>query len=407
MAATASAQLESDAVPHERTISDSDAIVRELEDSRHHFGAIRVRPLFSLRDFGYDNNVLGTSTDPIGDFHSTVGFGAHGILPIGSKMYLQGLALPEYTWYQKLTNRRRFGGSYGASALGLFNRMSVEAGVDTFIGSTVLNSEQETEVPGTRTDLSGRLEIEILRRLSIYGGGEREQQRYSPLSDDQALPIRQLERNETAVRGGVRYRFASYVDFSLGFEHTNTRFLAGTDRDNQSDAVILGIHYDRPRSFLNLSVGARTGKADNPGVFPDYSTTTGSYYLSHDLSAPVAVDVYGHRGLGYSLTGTNAYYLETRNGAGATFSVGRRLAFRGFAEGGTNAYPLPVVVGSSPVKRTDSAITAGGGVAIRLYRKVALSVLASNTRYTSNLPGFDRSIFRVTTGLSFTGDYFR
>ena len=405
---TASAQLESDAVPHARTIAPSEAVRQELEDSRYHLGPMRIRPLFSLRDLGYDNNVLGTSTNQIADFHSTVGFGAHGILPLGSKMYFQGVALPEYTWYQKLTDRRNLGGNYGGSVIGLFNRMSLEAGADTFRGSTILNSEQESKVPGTRTHLFGRAELEILQRLSVYGSAESQRQRYSPVRDDQseASPIRQLERNETAARGGVRYRFASYLDFSLGVEHTNTRFLAGGERDNRSDAVILGVHYDRPRSFINLSVGSRTGKADHPGVFPDYSTTTGSYYASHDLSAPVAFDVYGHRGIGYSLTTTNAYYLETRNGAGVTVAVGRRLALRGFGEGGSNVYPLPILVGSS-VKRTDNALTAGGGVAIRIYRKVALDLLASNSRYTSNIAGNGRSIFRLTTGLSFTGAFFQ
>jgi hypothetical protein len=406
---TASAQLESDEVPHTRIIAPTEAIRQELEDSRYHLGPMRVRPLFSLRDVGYDNNVLGTSVNQVADFHSTVGLGAHGVLPVGSKMYFQTVALPEYTWYQKLTDRRSLGGSYSGSLLGLFNRMSVEAGADSFRGPTVLNSEQQTSVPATRTHLFSRVEVEFLKRLSVYGSGESEQQRYSPVRDDptEAAAILQLERNETAARGGLRYRFASWLDFSLGVEHTNTTFLTGTDRDNHSDAVILGVRYDRPRSFINLSVGSRTGKADHPGVFPDYSATTGSYYASHDLSAPVAFDVYGHRGIGYSITATNPYYLETRNGAGVTVAVGRRLALRGFGEGGSNAYPVPIAVGSTSVKRMDSAVTAGGGVAFRLHRKVALSVLASNSRYTSNIAGNDRSIFRLATGISFTGDFFR
>ena len=408
MAATVSAQLESDAVPHARTIAPSEAIRQELEDSRYHLGPMRVRPLVSLRDFGYDNNVFGSSTNQIADFHSIVGLGAHGILPVGSKMYLQALLLPEYTWYQKLADRRSFGGSYGGSLLGLFNRMSLEAGADTFRGTTILNSEQPTAVLGTRTQLFGRAEVEILKRLSVYGSAESQRQRYSPVRDDQSerSAILQLQRSETAARGGLRYRFASWIDFSLGVEHTNTRFLTATDRDNHSDAVILGVHYDRPRSFVNVSVGSRTGKADHPGVFPDYSATTGSYYASHQLSAPVTFDVYGHRGIGYSLTTTNAYYLETRNGIGATVAVGRRLALRGFGEGGSNAYRLPILAGSQ-TKRTDNVITEGGGVAFRLYRKIALSLLASNSRYASNIAGNDRSIFRLTTALSFTGDFFR
>src|SRR5476649_1300248 len=82
-ATTSSDQLESDQVPHTRTIAPSEAIRQELEDSRYHLGPMRVHPLFSLRDVGYDNNVLGTSTNQVADFHSTVGLGAHGILPVG------------------------------------------------------------------------------------------------------------------------------------------------------------------------------------------------------------------------------------------------------------------------------------------------------------------------------------
>jgi hypothetical protein len=400
----AAAQLASDIVPRERTIPRREQMERDLDDARVHLGPFRIEPLFGLRDVGYENNVFGTTDDPVADWRATVSAGADVILPVGNKNYLLGRALPEYTWYSKLTNRRAFGGTYGGSWLALFNRLSLEAGAETSSQIAPVNSEVEQSIPGTRDDVFARGEIEVFRRLALFASAQRRRQRYE--TSDEAVPIiaDRLERDEEVVRGGVRYKWRSWLDFSAAVERGTTEFVSATNRDNETNAVIFGLHYDRPRLFLNVSAGQREGTPRGLSTFPEFSTTTGSYYLEYQLGAPPRVDVSGHRRVTYSLTDASPYFFETRNGAGVTIPVGTRFGIRALGEVGTNDYP--VVAGQTTPKRQDDVTMFGGGIAVRLYRRTYLSIVASETRYDSNL-AFDRTIFRVSTLISLRGQAFR
>src|SRR5581483_8859543 len=294
-----------------------------------------VQPSFAIRDFGYDSNVFGTQDNPVGDWRSTISAGARAIVPLGPKMYLRGNAIPEYTWYRKLTNRSGFGGNYEANLLGLFNHLSVEAGGSAFKGITLVSSELERATMGTRADGHVDADLRIFQRLGVFGTVRAQRQRYDLTAEDRALGdnILDLERNESLVRGGVQYRFRSFFSISVAAEKTRTNFLTETNRNNESNAAVLGIRYDRPRSFLNVSVASRRGEGrDALSIFPRYRTTTGSYYASHELASRILVDAYGNRGVAFSLTAVNPYYFETRNGAGLTIPIGRRIALRGFGE---------------------------------------------------------------------------
>src|SRR5262249_55284164 len=156
--------------------------------------------------------------------------------------------------------------------------------------------------------------------------------------------------------------------------------------------------YDRPRSFLNLTASNRKWKPIDPAStgFQRLSKTSGAYYASHELAARLVVSVYGNRGIGYSLTADNTYYVESRQGASIVIPAGQRVALRLFGETGKNDYPVFV----QGIQRSDDVRSYGGGLAMRLYRNVTLTAVASQTKYDSNVPGNNRSIFRITTLIS-------
>jgi hypothetical protein len=403
-AAIADAQLVTDRVPRERTVPRGVELRHQLETSRYRVGVIRLRPIFSLRDSGYDSNVFGSSTDPVADWRSTVSAGSNLIVPLGRKMYATGVANPEYTYYNKLVNRRLFGGTYGGSLVGLFNRLSAEAGGNSSKIMAPVNSENERSAAGTRRDAFARTEIEFLSRLSVFGSAERQQQRYDPMTADPTgeLNLSQLERDETSLRAGIRYSVRSYFDVAVAQETSRTAFVTNRQSDNASRATLLNIHYDRPRFFLNLSGGSR--KFEPRGEFsrlPAASTGTGSYYAEYQLAAPVLIDAYGHRSAVYSLDPANPFFYETRTAIGLTFPVGQRAGLRGFYEIGSNAYPNAA---PGSLRRRDDVRIAGGGITYRVYRKAMLTIVASQSRYDSNVVDLSRSLFRVSSLLSFTGE---
>lgn len=399
------AQLSTDEVPQHRTVPKSEEIQDQLNDSRWHLGAIRLRPIFGLRDAGYNDNVFGSIDDPVADWGGTVSAGADLLLPMGRKLYLRGTANPQYTWYKKVASRRMMGGVYGGSILGLFNHLLIETGGSSSKTILPINSEVERATPGQQTSLFANTEVDVFERLAVFGSAERLKQRYESGGDLLDYDPGQLERDETYVQGGLRYKPRSYFDVSIAAENARTEFVTATRNDNQSTAIVGGIHYDRPRLFIALSAGNR--RIEPRGAFssfPAFNAPIGSYFATAQLGVPLAIDVYGHRGIMYSLLSTDRYFDETRNGIGGTVLFGRRLGLRAFTERGSNRYSL---VATSPLRRNDNVSIVGGGIAYRVYRNIVVMFIASDTRYDSNFDTFDRSIFRLGATLSLTGDMFQ
>ncbi len=400
-------QVTSDQVPRERTIPLRQQIDGEMAESRFQLGPIRLEPELNLRNIGYDSNVFGTPENPVSDWTATVSAGVDALLPIGRKLYLRGAVLPEYTWFAELKDRRNLGGHFDGALLALFNRMSLEAGAGSDESLANVSSEIQRPVVSNTSRVYAKSEIDVLRRLSLFGDWEGHDLNYDqPADAGNAYDVTLLDRRDTVARGGIRYHFRPWFDIAVGAEKTRAEFDKQPEvRDNQSTATVIGIHYDRPRSFLELWAGQRKGEALNGSQFPTYSGTTGSYFASYFLRRRLELQAFGSRSIVPGLFVANPYFVEIRNGAGISSAVGSRTTLRLYGEIGTNDYPVEVVVGGENVtKRADDVKTYGGGFSFRLFRTVHLVIDASESKYTSNISGFDRSIFRVTSGLSFRGD---
>jgi hypothetical protein len=404
------AQLTSDLVPRERLVPRGEQIRRDLEDARYHIGPFRVQPKLTIRDLGYNNNVFGTTDNPVSDWTATVAGGAHWTLPFGPKTYFRGDLIPEYTYYQKLTNRRFFGGTYNASALGLFNHLSLEATAGTAKNLTIVSSEIEAPVIRRTNNFAVDGELEFSRALSIFANVAGDNPRFTAegTPDFELGVINQLDRNDRAARAGIRFRPVTFFDIGIGAEQTSSDFqVQPLARDNKSRAALLTMHYDRPRAFANVTVARRTGEASNGSIFPKYDTTTGSYFASYSLVAPIALEAYGDRRVIYGVFADYPYFFELRNGLGARVRVGNRLILRAFGEKGSNDYNIPGRTGGGINSRKDDVTTYGAGFAARMYRDIAVNVGLSKSEYISNLDAYTRSIVRLYTGITFSGGFAR
>lgn len=409
VATTLSAQLADDRVPHERTVPLREQVKSELTTYPHRLGPIRIFPQFQLRNFGYNSNVYGTEEDVVSDYTATVAAGVRYLMPFGQKVFVRGELMPEYTYYQELEENRATGGNYTGSLLGLYNRMSFEVGASRSDQLQLVSSESERVSEVTVDGAVARLEIDVLPRVALFGSFvQRDYQYDTPAAPVEAPRFEQLERTDEAVRAGVRYRISSFFDVSAAVENTSSEFENdAAARGNESDAMLLGIHYDRPRMFVDLSAGLRDGKGSAEGSsYNEYSEVTGSYYLNYKLGRPVELETYGNRSVVNGLFVSNPWFLETRGGAGILFHAGDRVIVRTFGEAGSNEYPEPVLVGGTDiVERADDVLTYGTTLAFRIWRSAALEVTASQNEYDSNIDGFDRSVLRVSTGIRFRPDF--
>jgi len=407
-AGSARAQLISDDVPQVRTIPAKEEVDADMQAARFHLGPIRMIPTITVRDAGYDNNVFGTTVNPISDWSFTVRGGLRFIVPFGTKIYLRAAALPEYTWYDKLEERRGFGGLYEASLYGFFNRMTVQLrGYDqeTFVQ---YSSEVPTKVLTRTQDASGGFEIEILRRLAFFAKAEGMRSRYSTEGQIPGDPVNLNDRTDTSVRGGPRYYVTPDWSVSAAVEQTWSDFVnQPLVRDNQSRAYLLGVQYVRPRLFFNLSGGYRTGDPRDGSLYPSYSTGTGSFFASFFALRWLEFQAYGRRRVQYSLSTDNPYYFENRIGGQINLEVLDRVLLRAYGEAGPNQYPVGQVNDGVVTHRRDQVTLFGGGASMVVVRPVVLTALVTRTEYNGNVPGNDRTITRFTLMMAFNGEYVR
>jgi len=402
----ARAQLSGDQVPRQRTIPIRESVKKQIEDNRFHLGPIRVTPFLDLRNTGYNNNLFGTQENRKSDFTATVAAGVHTITPFGAKTFLLVDLVPEYTVYAKYSELNQGGHKVKGSLLGLFNRVSTElTGLDSS-GVRQINSESERAATEDRKGGIAGLEVDILQRLSVFGNGETEKLRFSgqELADVPDSNVRRLDRDETAIRTGVRYRFSPSFDVSGQVEKTKSEFsIAPAARDLQTTAYLLGVRVDRPRIFVNLSGGTRKREALNGSSVPENSGGSGSYFVSYALSRS-SFDVFGARQTVFSID--SPYFIETRNGIGANLQTGYRYLWRAFGQVGNNSYPASVLAsGGTQIKRSDDVREYGLTLGIRLFRKAALTVRVSKSVYRSDVSSLDRDIFRTGIGITYSGDF--
>ncbi len=308
------AQLVTNVVPRERTVPIQESIDAAMSAAQWRLGGLRLQPQIGVREMGYNDNVYGTDEDEaVEDWTATVFGGMKAYLPLGAKgsadqqspsgIYLvQRARLPSAFWR---TLRR----------LGVRILQSAHPG-----GNRVRAGHPERRELGARdagdsrcTGGSAKFELEIFRRLALFGGVDARDIAYEDPDqvDDPELRFSELGRTESAARAGIRYRWSSFLDVSVLQETTTTEFeTAPFARDNESEALLIGIYYDRPKFFLNITGGSRDGSPANGSTFPAYTETTGSWFAEYRLTAPIDIQAFGSRDVVYGLYADNPYFLE-------------------------------------------------------------------------------------------------
>ncbi len=398
--------LASDSVPLGRTIPEQEAVANDIARARYHLGPIRLLPAFAVNNAGYDSNVFGT-TDPVGDWTATISAGSRFLLPMGAKMVLVADAFPEYTWYATLTQRDQFGGNYGGTLYGFFNRVTTEFGARYTERFYIYSSEIESPVFTKNEDGVARVEVELGVHWSVFGQGEINKVRYDQIQGppEQEIGVARNNRTAWAGRGGLRYRIspdwqvAGLIEKSWADFEVEPRL-----RNSTSNAYLGSLEYNRPRLFINVIGGLREGQGDDAVFFPKYSAGVGSFFTSFFALSWLELQAFGHREVQYSITNENPYYFQSRIGGKINIQIGPRLLLRGYGLTGPNNYPRAQPVQDvGLVKRRDEQTQYGGGFSVLAWRPIVVTGQYTRNQTTSNIPGNARSYDRYTLFLSFSG----
>lgn len=393
-------QLRTEDVARERTLPLEETVRIEADEAKFRLGPVRLLPRIGLTNLGYNNNVIGaTSSQPaVGDWTGTISAGLGYLVPVGGSFYLRGEAVPEYTWFKDLAERRAWGGSLAASVLALPKAFRLEAGGAWNRGTIFYSSEVVT--PVVQESQSGRvhLDVPVTSRISVFAVGE---VRKTTHPDDSQTIFSATDRREDVVRGGVSFQVAEHLRFSAAAERNRARFeTQATFRDNTGTGYFGSVFYDRERFFVNLVLGVRRYEPED-STFEPFSGTTGGLFVSYFITRRLEAQLVGRRGVSNSVTNQSSYYVETTGGGALSYAIGRKLKVLAFGESGTNEYPLPDV--ATGTRRQDDLTRYGMAMTYALTPFVSLSGRVTRDELRSNLPGLDRSITYFNMGLNLSG----
>jgi len=403
------AQLITNVVPQERLESEEDQVKKDMDNARFHLGPVRLLPSFSVPNAGYNSNIYGTTENPVSDWTFTLQAGARFLLPMGPKMYFRVNAFPSYTWSVNFPERNNFGGAFDASVLGFFNHAFLNLNGFYNEGYSIYSSQFPALTLVTTHGGTGELEVRIVSRFSLFGGGYLQVVDYAQPGGTlpEQFDVRLNNRTDTAVRGGLRYHFSPQWSVGLMVEETWSDFqLVPETRNNHSTGYLLTLNYNKPKFYLNLTGGYRQGEAIDNSLFPSYETGIGSFFASYYPIHWLEVQGYGHRSVNYAVTDPlQPYYFENRLGGGVNIQFLSRFLLRGFALEGPNQYPIRISGGApTPDQRV---LTYGGGLSIKLIGKAVLTATWTRNDYEQTVGYAGRSYDVFITNLTFSGEFQR
>lgn len=389
--------------PAGRPVDRKGELAAAVAEARLRLGAVRVAPEISLQDVEYVRNLLGSAgaATPT-DFTATVSGGFRAYLPTGPRATWTAYALPEYVWWQKEAGRRRLDGLYGAGLDAFFNRLTLQASAGSDAQQQVLTAEVPRLINARQDHAGGMAELRLTGAVDAFVSGTLIRQRTlgNPAKDPFAALLAELDRDESVVRAGLRWRPGSWL-VGLGAEHSDVRFAdrrpGAVDRSNQGTAPVLELGREHGRIFFQADIAQRSLTAKQGAAFAKFDKTTGHAAISFAVTPTAEIFVYGSRNLVYSLLADFSYFDDLRHGAALHVKFGRRTRGSLFVETGTLDYTA--ILPGAP-HRKDDLTSYGGLVSFQLLRGAVLGLQGSHTQFTSNLPGAGRTL--STLGLTVT-----
>jgi hypothetical protein len=386
------------------TATTEQTLLKSMGDAPWRLGAVRVQPWLGLRDVAYIDNVFGSADDPQSDLTLTFGAGLKAYLPVGEKVVLAAHILPEYVWWRDNDQLSDWHYRYGAGVFGFFNRMTLEVKGHATEQQGYVSAELERlEVSRTR-GADALVDVDIAGPFAFFaqagvdkfdhGLGDTE------IAFNERLDV--LDRDETFLRGGVKYNLGEDFSIGLGYEKTEASFDSNQrDRSNSGSGPVLVIHKAGSRVSVETNLGYRDIEADNGSEFQKWNALSGTGSVTFKPAGNFIYSLYGARNVVYSLYQDSSYFDDQKVGGSIEAHLGWRTALRGYYEDGKNDYePLP----GTP-HRIDDFKAWGGDLQVKLSDQITLVLGITEMSFDSNLPGFDRDVTAVRTRLNFGGDF--
>jgi hypothetical protein len=398
LAAPAAAQYTSPGEGLLEPLDRKQALEDAWSNARFRLGAVKIQPSFSLQDVAFVDVV--DSNDPAidSDLTATVGAGLAAYLRLGDG-FLAFQALPQYTWWQDLEDRRRLTGTYGLGYFGFFSRGEAELTAQRIDELAIPNLQVLDRVPVVNDELSAKLDLTLSGAFGGFAEASEFETTFDP--DEGTGPIGSLtgglDRTTSTQTVGVRWK-SSRFKIGVGVQNQETEFAPGAD-DRSNDGTSIAYRFDfkgnRVSAGLDI-VDTELEPSSAESRFEPVSTPTGNAWVAIKTGWRVSWRVYGSQQIVYTLLGAAASSEDQRTGLGLTMEISERSSLLGFYEVGTHRYAE--VAGS---RREDDLTAFGATFTTEVWRGIRLRAGYTRLEIDSVIPGESKEVSTILAGLSF------
>ncbi|MEM9291319.1 MAG: hypothetical protein AAGD01_06545 [Acidobacteriota bacterium] len=377
---------------------------QDMDNARWRLGGLRVDPSIYLNGLSYVNDVFPSSdAEEVSDITARVGAGLRAYLPLGRKAILMGWALPEYVWWADTTERRRWNEFFGAGLFGDFNRLDLELVVNRKEEERIPNAELLQEVPLRKDRVYGNTEIEVFNGISVIAQAQEEETRYliDELDDSRAAAFGGLDRDESLLRGGVRFNLGQWWTATAGYERIEVDFLDDSrPLSHSGSSPFLTLLRKRGDSEVRLELVQRQVDPETGSRFVPFDETLGFATVSFKPRPRLTTRFYASRNLVFSISDDYVYFLDERVGVGLSWELGRRTNLELFAESGDQDYTRLNLLAP---ERIDDFNGWGAQVEFDLRESTTVALGVVKTEVDSVIPGQQQDVTRINTSIRIGG----
>jgi hypothetical protein len=378
-------------------------VQRAMSEARMRLGPFRAAPVLFLRDVSYQRPAAITDEgERISDWTAAGGAGLKLYLPVGPSTILAAHAIPEYTWWRRLEERNRQIGRYGVGLFFDLNRLRLEATGRRVEDIDLIAADRLVRQP-LRTDLlEGKAQLRLAGSIAVAASARLHEHRFlefDELEEDGPAALL-LDRDHRQLRGGLRYLLrADRGWLGFGVQQEETEFLHATNRDHEGSSLFTELRLRGTRLDIDLDWVQRELEPTPGSEFAGFEANTGRVLLNLRTGWRLEWQLMGRRELRFSALDRDTFFEEERYGLGLRSRVRRNGTLQLFYELGENRF-----FGDAAFERTED-VTAWGAslgfpMSLPLFSDARARMGYRQTRFESDLPGFDREIRELTMTLS-------
>ncbi len=370
-----------------------------LANARWQAGPLRIDPWVGIRELSWVDNVFAQDGSTTSDFTATVGAGLRLFVPLGDSTIVAASALPEYTWWADLQDRRRLNGRYAAGVFTDANRLRFELEGRLEETQSIVTPQIEQRINQRLEQLRAQLELDVYRSLRLFV--EASNRNFENLLDEfpsELVPaFTALDREEDVVRAGVRFDVYDRLRVGLGAEDSDVTFDSRLfDVSNSGTAPVLELEWESDRLFFGLDLAWRDLEPIGTSGFVPYDDVTGDVTVTFDVSETLRWSVYGRRNLVYAIGSQFAYFEDDTLGTSLGIRLRDRMRLRLFAEAADHDY---VVRDEQSGTRLDDVTQLGASFAFDATDAMTFILQSGLTDVDSSLDGFDRETNYISLSL--------